>query len=179
METQPIAGRWTYEGFTTPYCYGGKDSYWLGMSWLTGCAVIEDWGCGCAYAKNYTPTGSQYVGVDGSPSQWTAIVDNLEARRSQPEGLFMRHVLEHNPNWRLVLANALTAFTRRMSLITFLPLAVADASIGELRPGGSVATPVPNIRLSAGDLWVAVAPYVRYALKPRPTEDELVFLLEK
>jgi hypothetical protein len=34
----------------------------------------------------------------------------------------MRHVLEHNAEWRDVLTNALGSFTRRMVLVIFTPL---------------------------------------------------------
>src|SRR5262249_5738702 len=37
--------------------------------------------------------------------------------------IFMRHVLEHNADWRIVLGNALASFRRRMVLVVFTPFA--------------------------------------------------------
>lgn len=99
--------------------YGLDESYRLGMDFLAGCKEVEDWGCSSAYAKRFCKTS--YIGVDGTPGQADVVVD-LSTYQSNPEGIFMRHVLEHNDSWRDLLANALKSFTKRMTLVTFTGL---------------------------------------------------------
>ena len=42
----------------------------------------------------------------------------------------MRHVLEHNVNWRQILADAVRSFTKRMVLVIFTPIADTTRVIG-------------------------------------------------
>jgi hypothetical protein len=41
----------------------------------------------------------------------------------------MRHVLEHNPGWQAILANALRSFRRRMVLVVSTPFAAETQEI--------------------------------------------------
>jgi hypothetical protein len=94
----------------------------MGMAFLDGQgAVIEDWGCGTAFASRFV-TQSRYVGIDGSSSDHASLTTDLQSYRSEVDCLFMRHVLEHNWGWRSILANAVTSFRKRMVLIVFTPL---------------------------------------------------------
>jgi glycosyltransferase involved in cell wall biosynthesis len=115
-----MTGRWQYDPGDR-YPYGEDTSYQRGMQFLDRPGeVIEDWGCGTTYAKKFVTQGT-YVGVDGSPSGSTDRVVDLRKYRSAPDGIFMRHVLEHNPYWREILTNALASFQKRMALILFTP----------------------------------------------------------
>jgi hypothetical protein len=40
---------------------------------------------------------------------------------SRPDEIFIRHILERNGEWPLVLTNALASFRRRMALVLFTP----------------------------------------------------------
>lgn len=99
--------------------YGQERSYVAGMQWLSTCALVEDWGCALAYAKNYCTTA--YRGIDGTKGAAEIIAD-LSTYRSDAPGIFMRHILEHNHDWRDVLLNALESFQERMTLILYRPL---------------------------------------------------------
>jgi len=98
--------------------YGVEESYKVGMDWLSPCSSVEDWGCGPAYSKKYRK--GAYFGVDGTTGYCDLVADLREYRSEKP-GIFMRHVLEHNHEWRRILENALASFTERMALIFFTP----------------------------------------------------------
>lgn len=97
--------------------YGDTATYGMAAEWLSGLSV-EDWGCGCAAFRAYHDAG--YWGVDGSAG-WCDEVDDLTTRRSVTPGLLLRHVLEHNPDWRKVLRNAVASAKQRLVIVTFIP----------------------------------------------------------
>lgn len=99
--------------------YGQEESYKVGMQWLADCDLVEDWGCALCYAKNYRV--GPYRGIDGTPGKADVIAD-LSTYTSKVEGIHMRGILEHNYDWRVILQNALDSFTKRMSLMLYVPL---------------------------------------------------------
>jgi hypothetical protein len=115
-------GKWDthYADVDTWQPYGASGSYEFGAAALADCDTIEDWGCGLGWFRRWIPV-HRYVGVDGSASKFADVVDDLVTRDTLVEGLFMRHVLEHNYDWELLLDNALGSFTERMVLVTFTP----------------------------------------------------------
>ena len=92
--------------------YGIEETYKKAAAFL-GEGPVEDWGCGKAYAKRFFPQG--YKGVDGTPDGCDAVVE-LARYTSNTPGILMRHVLEHNFDWELVLKNAL-ASTEKLAVI--------------------------------------------------------------
>src|SRR5262249_19025715 len=125
-------------------------SYSKGIGFLDGHGTIEDWGCGFAHAARFVKQ-SAYVGIDGSSAYADAIAD-LSTYTSDVECIFMRHVLEHNANWRRILKNAISSFRKRMALIIFTPLGETTRQIAT----SSVLTsiPVPDISFKKEDLTV-------------------------
>lgn len=99
--------------------YGQEQSYQVGMDWLATCDLVEDWGCALAYAKRFRK--GRYRGIDGTAGAADQVVD-LSTYRSAAQGIFMRHILEHNHDWRVILTNALESFEKRMSLILYRPM---------------------------------------------------------
>lgn len=99
------------------------------MEFLDGPYTIEDWGCGTAWAKRFVKRG-RYIGVDGSWSLHCDIVDDLRTRRSEPGGILIRHILEHNWEWKKILENALASFQKKFVLVLFTPFANETHSIG-------------------------------------------------
>ena len=83
---------------------------------------IEDWGCGHGGFKDFIRKDQNYIGIDGSKSKYADKIVDLENYRSTVDAIHMRHVLEHNPKWELVLQNALLSFKKRMVLTLFTPL---------------------------------------------------------
>lgn len=125
----PMAGRWDYAA-TEPFAYDDETSYRKGMAFLDGHGTIEDWGCGTAFAKRFAEK-SAYVGIDGSGSPYCDVTVDLQERRSGTDCIFMRHVLEHNWGWRLILRNAVQSFRTRMVLIVFTPFGASERKLLE------------------------------------------------
>lgn len=116
---------WTPWGYATadsrPYLVNGDDeTYRLGAQWLEGLHV-SDWGCGLGWMRKYVPA-DLYTGIDGTPSRYADIVADLADFIHPTQGLFMRHVLEHDERWPAILDNALKSFGTRMFLVLYTPL---------------------------------------------------------
>jgi hypothetical protein len=112
-------GKWNYE-HVDQFAYGDETSYRKGMAFLDGHGAIEDWGCGTAWAKRFA-TQSAYIGLDSSKSRFVDKVVDLRTYTSNADCIFMRHVLEHTPDWKTILTNAVGSFRRRMALVIFTP----------------------------------------------------------
>ncbi len=138
---------WNYEN-VDKFHYGDDVTYKKGIAFLDGHGTIEDWGCGFAHAKTFV-TKSPYVGVDGSSKYADKIVD-LRKYTSDADCIFMRHVLEHNFDWRRILANAIASFKKRMVLVIFTPLAETTRVIATSTNVTSI--PVPDISFRKEDL---------------------------
>lgn len=108
------------------YPYGDTTSY-EEVSWLLEtCDDIEDWGCGRGFLRNYVPDDAYLgvdIGVDSVPQDnpFADVTIDLRSYRSSADGVFMRHVLEHNHDWEEILVNALSTARKRMLLIIFTP----------------------------------------------------------
>jgi hypothetical protein len=74
-------------------------------------------------------------------------VADLTRYTSHAEGLLLRHVLEHNENWRAVLGNALRSFTRRLVIVLFTPFVEKTSRVGYTEAVG-----VPDIAFARDDL---------------------------
>jgi len=152
--------------------YGVEESYQVGMDWLKGCDVVEDWGCGPAYSKTYR--NGKYVGIDGTEG-FCDVVADLTVYTSSVEGIFMRHVLEHNTNWRPVLSNALKSFTKRMSLVFFTPWARETVVVHYWHD-------VPFLSFRKRDILEEIGGYLKKEIViPTKKKDlfDTVFLLQK
>ncbi len=116
-----MTGLWSYP-HNEPFPFGDTITYRKGMDFLSGIGFVEDWGCGTTWASRYLKNG-RYAGIDGSRSKFATKVVDLRTYRSSPDGIFMRHVLEHNVEWMKILENAVRSFRKRMALIMFIPFA--------------------------------------------------------
>jgi hypothetical protein len=121
-------GKWDkhYAGVTKSMHYGDSPSYRIGGDWLADCPVVEDWGCGLGWFRHFCKRG--YRGVDGTHSRFADVVADLATYTSDVDGIFMRHVLEHNFNWQRILANACNSFRQRMALVIFTPFGEAEST---------------------------------------------------
>jgi hypothetical protein len=99
---------------------GPDITYCKGYEWLKDCPLIEDWGCGYGVFEQFCRAG-QYKGIDGSCTPHAATYVDLCKYRSNVPGIFMRHVLEHNDEWVVILRNAVASFQQRMVLVLFTP----------------------------------------------------------
>lgn len=116
-----MKGRWNYQGLGQ-VCYGVTASYPAAAQWLDQPGwTVEDWGCGCAFARRFFAL-AQYVGIDGSQNEFADVCgEDLIERKSSPDGILMRHVLEHNERWPELLDNALRSFQKRLVIVFFIP----------------------------------------------------------
>lgn len=145
-------GRWnTWNDTDEPVPYGDTTTYGLGADWLANCDLVEDWGCGRGWLTTLIPP-ERYQGVDGSPSRFATVVADLTAYRSDVDGVFIRHVLEHNDNWRAILANALASARRRLFIALFTPLAETTRTIAYAKNPGA-----PDISFALADLVGPIA----------------------
>lgn len=141
-------GKWDrwYAGIKEPQPYGDTITYQLGAEWLKDCTIIEDWGCGKGWFSRFI-TPNKYRGIDGSYSPFANEIVDLVTYRSSVSGIYMRHVIEHNYEWKSVLTNALNSFTDRMVLVLFTPMAEETHEIYyNVDPG------VPDISFAEKDL---------------------------
>lgn len=119
----------------------------MGADFLSDCEVVEDWGCGMGWFRSVISENVTYKGLDGSHNPFVDQVVDLEKHKSSVDGIFMRHVLEHNYNWRKVLDNALSSFKKKMVLVLFTPWGDEEKQIGFTDSVG-----VPDLSLSKTEL---------------------------
>lgn len=126
--------------------FGKLHTYHEACSWFEGVSLVADWGCGKGYFGELFK--GQVIGIDGSHSPYADVIADLTEYKEKSPGILIRHVLEHEPNWRLVLKNALTAFTDKAMLIFFIaPGNGPDQDLyWEEDPG------VPNLRIDMKSL---------------------------
>jgi hypothetical protein len=146
-------GKWDqwYEGLSaTPgaFKYSDTITYELGSKFLSDCLVVEDWGTGAGGFKRYRPDA---IGIDGSntPHAEKKYVD-LVTYTSQCDGIFMRHVLEHNYQWVSILRNALQSASKKLCIVLFTP--IADGGSKEIAHNKIHGVDVPDMSLGRDEL---------------------------
>jgi hypothetical protein len=129
---------------------GCDTTFKRGAAYLSGIGLVEDWGCGSAYFQRFMPAGC-YLGIDRDPTVAGVVKVDLADHTSTPDGIFVRHVLEHDARWQIILHNALASFRRRMVLIVHTPFVRATAvhHRGVAPADGDLS---PEIHFSRGDL---------------------------
>jgi hypothetical protein len=154
-------GNWAswYQDLKDPWPYGETTSYEIGAAWLADCALIEDWGCGAGWLRKLVPP-DRYRGIDGTASPVCDEALNLITYCSSVPGIFMRHVLEHNYDWRRILDNAVASFKERMVLILFTPERATTEEIA-WTPGLGV----PDIAFRFADITDRFPADVTYAVQ--------------
>ena len=129
---------------------GCDTTYKRGAAYLAGVGQVEDWGCGTAYFKRFVPAGC-YRGIDHDPNACCDEVADLAGYISVTDGIFVRHVLEHDLRWRSILRNALASFRRRMLLVVYTPFVRATEDHRRV-DGAAHGTSLPEIHFCRGDL---------------------------
>jgi hypothetical protein len=123
--------------------YGDTLTYELGANFLKDCNTIEDWGTGAGGFKRYVPLA---IGVDGSntPHAEKKFVD-LTTYTTICDGIFMRHVLEHNYEWESILKNVISSASKKVCIILWVPFAENTIEIYHSKDQG---VDVPDLSLS-------------------------------
>lgn len=127
---KPPIPRRLYKDVKQPFQYGPGDdhSYKLAGLYLSGKGLVEDWGCGTTWARRYI--GAPYRGIDAAPTPWADVVTDLtQYNNGGVPKILMRHVLEHNWEWRAVLQNMLNSFTDRAMLLLHLRPGAKDTNM--------------------------------------------------
>ena len=144
-------GKWSnyYADALHPRPYGDTRTYEIGAEFLADCKTIEDWGCGTGWFRKIAQAkGLNVTNIDGSYSPFCdRVKDLVHYTTDNAEGIFMRHVLEHNYAWDKILTNALASAKKKLALVLFTPLSKEE----ELRqiawvPGYNV----PDLSLPPG-----------------------------
>jgi hypothetical protein len=149
-------GRWDEFYKTLPpepsaFYYGDTETYRIGAEFLYGCETIEDWGTGGGGFKRYCP---EAIGIDGSHTPFADKIADLSVYTSDVDGIFMRHVLEHNIDWKDILENALKSARKKVCVVLFTsPTALNTIEIPEgTEANKSCGVNVPNLRLGRKEL---------------------------
>jgi hypothetical protein len=111
--------------------YADEKTAVLASTWLNipEILVIEDWGCGYGGFMNYIWPHQSYIGIDGSNTKYADKIEDLVLYKTKVDAIHMRHVLEHNENWRIILKNFLESFTKRGVITFFTPFAEKETII--------------------------------------------------
>jgi hypothetical protein len=135
----------------TSFRYGDTVTYAMGFNFLKLCSSIEDWGCGTGGFKRFfnSDTNCKYIGIDGSITPFSDIKADLVNYRSNVDGIFMRHVLEHNYNWDIILDNACKSFKKKFYLVLFTPFSEKTKQISHNEAYG---VDVPDISFKIEDI---------------------------
>lgn len=145
------AGKWVWhKDVDDKLAYGDTLTYSLGAEFLNDCELVEDWGCGTCFMSTVLDPKVIYVGVDGSYSKFANRIVDLATYRTfqRPDGIFMRHVIEHNTQWKQILENAVASFNKKMVLVIFTPINATQTTTLSRDP----TIGVPDISFSLVDL---------------------------
>jgi hypothetical protein len=164
--------------------YGNTVTYEYGYKFLETCDKIEDWGCGTGGFKVFFINNNnlnRYIGVDGSKTPFADIKTDLTSYYSNVDGIFMRHVLEHNYEWIQILENACKSFKQKMCLVLFTPFSDKTKEIAHNLEHG---VDVPDISFDKNELINIFKKYnIKYELITINTDTgyniEHVFYLNK
>lgn len=169
-----MKNRWNYNGLGQ-VTYGHEESYREPIAWFDELGgTLEDWGCGCCGAKRFVKR-CQYIGIEGSKNEFADRCDvDLTEYLSQPDHILLRDVLDHNPDWQLVLTRALASFQKRMVVVIFRECGpqtrVIFTNTSPKYPG------VPDYQFKAGDL---VQHFYDYLVRIERYGNETAFYLQK
>jgi len=151
MENESMLGKWDkwYKKVDTigSFRYGETVTYQLAADFMADIAELEDWGCGTGGFKRFYK--GKYTGVDGSANKFVDKIADLRTYRSKADGIVMRHILEHNYDWKLVLQNAVESFNKKLCIVFFTPFVDETKEIAHNKKYG---VDVPDIAFSKKDL---------------------------
>lgn len=113
-------GKWNGKEINKQRVYGDPITYKKAKKFLDDGNDIYDLGCGNQEFKNYIKK-SKYIGVDGSADRNPDLVHDLAEDFKQVDNILLRHVLEHNDCWKIILSNVLKSFKKKLCIINFIP----------------------------------------------------------
>ena len=111
-----MLNKWNYDP-QGEVCYGQEIVYQKARDFLGD--TVEDWGCGTCWAKRYF---TNYKGIDGSPHPNVDVIADLTTYTSKADNILIRQVLENNYDWKLILANAVKSFQKKLCITIHTPM---------------------------------------------------------
>ncbi len=135
--------KWYSDDKLSKIKYGDTTTYKLASEFLKECDSLEDWGCGVGGFREFYK--GKYLGIDGTKNPHVDKVFDLRNYRSNPEGVLLRHVLEHNNDWEQVL----TSFEKKLCIVIFTPFADKTHEIAQNKKFG---VDVPDISFRREDI---------------------------
>ena len=95
----------------------------------------------------------------------------------------MRHVLEHNPNWTIILQNSLKSFNKRMVLTLFTPFQEKTRTIARHPNFNRTGVEMVDIGFARGDIITHFSELKWFSIENIKTatqyQIEHMFFLEK
>lgn len=145
-------GKWNFWGWNPVRFFPNNKSMDLGSKFLDDCQTVEDWGTGDGLFKFYREDA---IGVDGSntPGADKKFID-LVNYTSDCDGIFIKHVLEHNFEWKKILNNALQSARKKVCIVMFIPF-----SNGETKENNPDPIGVPNLSISEKEFFELLKDY--------------------
>jgi hypothetical protein len=151
MENDSMLGKWDewYKNVNNgrPVKYGDEITYQMAGDFMADIDELEDWGCGNGGFRNYYK--GKYVGIDGSDSKFVDKVADLRTYQSNVDGILIRHILEHNYDWKMVLENALASFNKKLCIVFFTPFVDETKEIAHNKKHG---VDVPDMAFSQKEI---------------------------
>jgi hypothetical protein len=141
------------------FMFGDTESYISGARFLMDCEIVEDWGVGAGGFKRYRPDA---IGIDGSITPFADKIEDLVNYKSECDGIFMRHVLEHDRNWKLILTNAISSAKKKLMIVLFIPLSggKTEEILEGTEANKNMGVNVPNLSIAIDDFMDIISPYV-------------------
>jgi hypothetical protein len=145
--------------YPSAFKYGDTETYKIGADFLADCETVEDWGCGAGGFKRYRPDA---IGIDGSVTPFADKLEDLVNYTSNVDGIFIRHVLEHDRNWKIILVNALKSAKKKLVIVLFTPLNGGDRTeeyFEYTEENKKAGINVPTLSLPMDSFFDTIEPY--------------------
>jgi hypothetical protein len=127
--------------------YGDPTTYLIAAGFFVDTDEVEDWGCGLGGFRQFCLT--QYRGIDGSMTPFADEIVDLCKYRSESPSILLRHVLEHNYEWRTILRSAVASFRHKLCVVLFTPFSATTTEINKTQMAGGN---VPDISFQREDI---------------------------
>jgi len=115
--------------------------------------------------------------VDGSQNNYADVCPvELSQRCSNTDGLLLRHVLEHNENWKVVLENAIRCCKRRLVIDLFIPFGPETKIIDRTTSSDTQYPDIPNIQFKRDDL---IAELGMYRVRKFHTQLDIILVCDR
>lgn len=123
--------------------FGETITYKVAADFLSDCISVEDWGIGAGGFLNHRPNA---IGVDGSKTPFAQKVVDLCEYTTKCEGVHLRHVLEHNYQWKNILINAMKSAEKKIAITFFIKFSNTNTIL--IKDNHNFGVNVPDLSIS-------------------------------